>query len=59
MPTDHYDAKYKVKLGGFQSQLEASYESSHTEEIWYNDTVCSMCVTWRYNCLLIIIFAIY
>ena len=29
-----------TKLGGFQSQLEASYVSSHTEELWYNETVC-------------------
>ena len=29
-----------VNLGGFQSQFEASYESSHTEELWYNETVC-------------------
>ena len=24
---------YNVKLGGFQSQLQASYVSSHTEEL--------------------------
>ena len=29
-----------VKLGGFRSQLQASYMSSHTEELWYNETVC-------------------
>ena len=34
------DTKSNVKLGGFQSQLQASYVSSHTEELWYNETVC-------------------
>ena len=34
-----YDTKSNVKLGGFQSQLQASYVSSHTEELWYNETV--------------------
>ena len=29
-----YDNKPKVKLGAFQSQLQASYVSSHTEELW-------------------------
>ena len=24
----------QIKLGGFQSQLEVSYMSSHTEELW-------------------------
>ena len=30
----------KSKFCGFQSQLEASYVSSNTEELWYNETVC-------------------
>ena len=34
------DTKSNVKLGGFRSQLQASYMSSHTEELWYNETVC-------------------
>ena len=29
-----------VKLGGFQSQLETSNMCSHTEELWYKETVC-------------------
>ena len=29
-----------IKLDGFRSQLQASYVSSHTEELWYNETVC-------------------
>ena len=29
----------KVKLGGFRSQLQASYVCTHTEEFWYNETV--------------------
>ena len=34
------DIKSNVKLVGIQSQLEASSVSSHTEELWYNETVC-------------------
>ena len=33
------DTKSNVKLGGFQSQLQASYVSSHIEELWCNETV--------------------
>ena len=32
--------KSDVKLAGFISQLETSYVSNHTEESWYNETVC-------------------
>ena len=32
--------KSNVKLAGFRSQLQASYLSNHTEELWYNETVC-------------------
>ena len=35
-----YDTKSNIKLGGFQSQLQASNMSSHTEKLWYNETVC-------------------
>ena len=28
-----------IKSAGFWSRLEASHESSHTEELWYNQTV--------------------
>ena len=31
-----YDTTSKVMLDGFQ----ASYVSSYTEELWYNETVC-------------------
>ena len=37
---ERYDTKSNVKLVGFQSQLQASNVSSHTEELWYNETVC-------------------
>ena len=30
---EQYDAKSYVKLGGFRSQLQASYVSCHTEEL--------------------------
>ena len=38
--TEQYDVKSNIKLGRFRSQLQASYVSSHTEELWYNETVC-------------------
>ena len=34
-----YDTKSNVKLLGFRSQLEAYAESSHTENLRYNETV--------------------
>ena len=37
---EQYDTKSNVKLGWFQSQLQASYVSNHTEELWDNETVC-------------------
>ena len=37
---ERYDTKSNLKLGGFQSQLEASYVSSHIKELWYNETIC-------------------
>ena len=38
--SEWYDTKSSVKLEGFRSQIQASYMSSHTEELWYNETVC-------------------
>ena len=35
-----YDTKYNVKLGRLQFQLQASYMSITTEELWYKETVC-------------------
>ena len=35
-----YDTTSNVNLGGFPPQLKASYVSSYTEELWYNETVC-------------------
>ena len=37
--TERYDTKSNIKLGRFQSQIQAPYVSSHTEELWYNETV--------------------
>ena len=37
---ERYDTKSDVKLGGFRSQLQASYVFSDTEELGYNETVC-------------------
>ena len=33
-----------IKLSEFRSQPEVSYVSSHTEELWYNETVY-LCIT--------------
>ena len=33
---ERYDTKSNVKLAGFRSQLQASYVSSHTEELGDN-----------------------
>ena len=33
------DTKSNVKMGGFWSQLQASHVSSHSEVLWYNETV--------------------
>ena len=43
-----YDTKSNVKLGGFQSQLEVSYVYSHTEELWYNETICQWMILYLY-----------
>ena len=37
---EQFDTMSCVKLGGFRSQLEVSCVSSHTEELWYYETVC-------------------
>ena len=36
---ERYDTKSNIKLGGFRSQLQELYVSSHTEELSYNETV--------------------
>ena len=41
---ERYDTKSNVKLAGFQSQIQAFYVSSHTEDLRYNETVCG----WQY-----------
>ena len=40
MLAERSDTKSNVKLGGFRFQFQASYASSHAEELWYNETVC-------------------
>ena len=42
------DTKSNVKLGGFRSQLQASYVSSHTEVLLYNETVCLWMTVYIY-----------
>ena len=41
---ERQDTKSSVK---FRFQLEASYVSSHTEELWFNKTVCPWCSHYR------------
>ena len=36
---ERYNTKSNVKLGEFRSQLQVSSVSSHTEELWYKETV--------------------
>ena len=53
------DTKSNVKLGGFWSQLHAPYVSSHTEELWYNETVClwkTIYIYWNKQIVLIVVF---
>ena len=45
---ERYDTKSNVRLGGFWSQLQASYVSSHTEELWYNEIVCLWMTVYIY-----------
>ena len=37
---DRLDTMSCVEFGGFGFQLEVSCVSSHTEELWYNETSC-------------------
>ena len=48
------DTKSNVRLGRFLSQLQASYVSSHTEELWYNETVCLWMTIYIYIYIYII-----
>ena len=43
------DTKFNVQLGGFRSQFQASDVSSHTEEFWYNETVCLCMIIYIYK----------
>ena len=46
------DTKSNINVGGFRSQLQASYVSSHTEELWYNETLYG----WQYIYIYIYIY---
>ena len=48
---EQYDTKSNVNFGGFRSQLQASYVSSHIEELWYNETVCLWMTIYIYICI--------
>ena len=51
--TEQSDTKSNVKSGGFWSWLQVFYMSSHTEELWYNETVCC---GWQYIYIYIYIY---
>ena len=42
------NTKSNIKLGRFWSHLQASYVSSHTEELRYNETVCLWMTVYIY-----------
>ena len=52
---ERYDNKSNVKLAWFWSQLQVSYVSSHTEELWYDETVC-LWMTYIYIYIYIYIY---
>ena len=43
------DNKFNVKLAGFGTQLQATDVSSHTEELWYNETLWMTIYIYIYN----------
>ena len=45
---EQYDTESNVKLGRFRSQLQVSYVSSPTKEMWYNETVCEWMTIYIY-----------
>ena len=48
---ERYDTKSNVKLGGFRSQFQVSFMSSHTEELWYNEKDCLWMTIYIYVCV--------
>ena len=43
------DTMSSLKLGGFRSQFESYHVSSHTEELWYNETVCLWMIIYIFD----------
>ena len=56
---ERYDTKSNVKLGGFRSQVQASYVSSHTEVLWYKETVCLWITIYIYIYIIINVIEIW
>ena len=51
---ERYGMNSDVKLGRFRPQLQASYVTSNTEELWYNETVCLWMTIYIYiYCILV------
>ena len=48
-----------VKLAGFQFQFEASRVSGHTDELWYEETVCLWMTIYIYIYIIYIYIHIY
>ena len=40
-----YVTKSNLNLGEFRSQLQAPYVFSHSEELWYNETVVCLWIS--------------
>ena len=53
---ERYDTESNIKLGGFQSQLQASYVSSRTEVLWYNEKVCLLMTIYIYIYIFLYIY---
>ena len=45
---ERLDTLSTVKLGGFRSQLELT---GHTDELWYNETICLWMTIYIYMCV--------
>ena len=44
-----YDTKSNLKLSGFRSHLEAFCVFIHTDDLWYNETVCLWMTIYIYS----------
>ena len=50
------DTKFNVKLGEFRTRLQASYMSSQSDMLWYNETACLWMTLYIYIYIYIYIY---